>query len=81
MKSERRKPLLNTDFDPYQALVNLDKNVQTLIAAHNALAKRVEEQGHVIDVLVEGLTRANTANEILMREMASSIKSKLQDIP
>ena len=73
--------MLNSNFDPYQALLNLDKNVQTLIAAHNALAKRVEEQGHVIDVLVEGLSRSNSANEILMREMAESIKSKLQDIP
>lgn len=73
--------MLNTDFDPYQALVNLDKNVQTLIAAHNALAKRVEEQGHVIDVLVEGLNNSNKANEHLLREMAHSIKSKLQDIP
>ena len=73
--------MLDSNFDPYQALVNLDKNVQTLIAAHNALAKRVEEQGHVIDVLVEGLSRSNSANEILMREMAESIKSKLQDIP
>ena len=73
--------MLDSNFDPYQALLNLDKNVQTLIAAHNALAKRVEEQGHVIDVLVEGLSRSNSANEILMREMADSIKSKLQDIP
>ena len=73
--------MLDSNFDPYQALLNLDKNVQTLIAAHNALAKQVEEQGHVIDVLVEGLSRSNSANEILMREMADSIKSKLQDIP
>ncbi len=73
--------MLDSNFDPYQALLNLDKNVQTLIAAHNALALRVEEQGHVIDVLVEGLSRSNSANEILMREMADSIKSKLQDIP
>jgi hypothetical protein len=72
--------MLDSNFDPYQALLNLDKNVQTLILAHNALAKRVEEQAHVIDVLVEGLSRSNTANEILMREMAESIKSKLQDI-
>lgn len=73
--------MLDSNFDPYQALLNLDKNVQTLIAAHNALARRVEEQGNVIDVLVEGLSRSNSANEILMREMAESIKSKLQDTP
>jgi hypothetical protein len=52
-----------------------------VIAAHNLLAKRVEEQGQVIDVLVEGLSKSNSANEILMREMAESIKNKLQDIP
>ena len=72
--------MIDTNFDPYQALVNLDKNVQTLIAAHNSLARRVEEQGHVIDILVEGLNNSNKANEHLLREMAHSIKSKLQDI-
>jgi hypothetical protein len=73
--------MFDTNFDPYQALINTDRNLQAVIAAHNALAKRVEEQGHVIDVLVEGLSRSNSANEILMREMAQSIQSKLQDIP
>ena len=73
--------MFDNNFDPYQSMINMDKNIQALIAAHNLLAKRVEEQGHVIDVLVEGLSRSNSANEILMREMAESIKSKLQDIP
>jgi hypothetical protein len=73
--------MFDTNFDPYQALINTDRNLQAVIAAHNLLAKRVEEQGHVIDVLVEGLSRSNSANEILMREMAESIQSKLQDIP
>ena len=73
--------MFDTNFDPYQALINTDRNLQAVIAAHNLLAKRVEEQGQVIDVLVEGLSRSNSANEILMREMAESIQSKLQDIP
>jgi hypothetical protein len=73
--------MFDTNFDPYQALINTDRNLQAVIAAHNLLAKRVEEQGQVIDVLVEGLSRSNSANEILMREMAESIKNKLQDIP
>ena len=73
--------MFNPDFDPLAALQNMNNNLQNLIVAHNLLAKRVEEQGHVIDVLVEGLSRSNSANEILMREMAESIISKLQDIP
>lgn len=72
--------MLNTDWDPYQALVNLDKNVQTLIVAHNALAKRVEEQGHVIDILTEGLQNSNKANEILMRDMLSTMTQKLNEV-
>lgn len=69
--------MLNSDFDPYQALVNLDSNVQALIAAHNALAKRVEEQGHVIDILTEGLTAANKANEHLMKDLLNNLTERL----
>lgn len=72
--------MLNTDFNPYDALINLDKNMQNLIIAHNQLARRVEEQGQVIDVLVEGLSKSNRANEILMREMAESVKQKLKEV-
>lgn len=72
--------MLNTDFNPYDALMNLDKNMQNLITAHNQLARRVEEQGHVIDILVEGLSKSNKANEILMREMAESVKQKLKEV-
>ena len=72
--------MIDTNFDPYQALVNLDKNVQTLIAAHNSLARRVEEQGHVIDVLVEGLNNSNKANEHLMREMLTTITDKTKEM-
>jgi hypothetical protein len=72
--------MLNTDFDPYQALVNLDGNVKNLIIAHNQLARKVEEQGHVIDILVEGLSKSNKANEILMREMAESVNQKLKEV-
>lgn len=72
--------MLNTDFNPYDALINLDGNVKNLIIAHNQLARRVEEQGQVIDVLVEGLSKSNRANEILMREMAESVKQKLKEV-
>lgn len=72
--------MFDTNFDPYQALINTDRNLQAVIAAHNLLAKRVEEQGQVIDTLIQGLSNSNKANEMLMREMAESIKNKLQEV-
>lgn len=76
--------MLNKDFDPYNALIQLDKNVVILdqnlfniINRHNELAKKVEEQGHVIDILIEGLNNANRANEALLREMSSTIMEKV----
>jgi hypothetical protein len=72
--------LFDTNFDPYQALINTDRNLQAVIAAHNLLAKRVEEQGQVIDTLIQGLNNSNKANEMLMREMAENIQLKLQEV-
>jgi hypothetical protein len=72
--------LFDTNFDPYQALINTDRNLQAVIAAHNLLAKRVEEQGQVIDTLIQGLNNSNKANELLMREMAQNIHTKLQEV-
>jgi hypothetical protein len=72
--------LFENTFDPYQALINTDRNLQAVIAAHNLLAKRVEEQGHVIDTLIQGLDNSNKANELLMREMAENIQYKLQEV-
>jgi hypothetical protein len=72
--------MLDSRFDPYQALVNLDANVQALITAHNGLAKKVEEQGHVIDILTEGLSAANKANEIMMKDMLSNITDKIKEV-
>jgi hypothetical protein len=72
--------MFDNNWDPYQAMINMDKNIQTLIAAHNTLAKRVEEQGHVIDVLVEGLNNSNRANEHLMREMFTNITEKTKEM-
>ena len=76
--------MLNKDFDPYNALIQLDKNVVILdqnlfniINRHNELAKKVEEQAHVIDILIEGLNNANRANEALLREMSSTIMEKV----
>jgi hypothetical protein len=72
--------MFDTNFDPYQALINTDRNLQAVIAAHNLLAKRVEEQGEVIDTLIQGLSNSNKANEMLMREMAQNIHTKLQEV-
>jgi len=72
--------MFDNNFDPYQALINMDKNIQTLIAAHNTLAKRVEEQGQVIDVLIQGLNNSNKANEHLMREMLTNINEKTKEM-
>jgi hypothetical protein len=72
--------LFENTFDPYQALINTDRNLQAVIAAHNLLAKRVEEQGQVIDTLIQGLSNSNKANEMLMREMAQNIQLKLQEV-
>jgi len=72
--------MFDSNFDPYQALITMDRNLQALIAAHNGLAKRVEDQGQVIDVLIEGLNNSNKANEVLMKEMASSVMEKLKEV-
>jgi hypothetical protein len=72
--------LFDNNFDPYQAMINMDKNIQALITAHNLLAKRVEEQGQVIDVLIQGLNNSNKANEHLMREMLSNITDKTKEM-
>ena len=72
--------MFDNNFDPYQAMINMDKNIQALIAAHNLLAKRVEEQGQVIDTLIEGLNNSNRANEHLMREMLTNINEKTKEM-
>lgn len=79
--------MFENSFDPYDALQmlnnnvrGLDQNLATLIAAHNSLAKRVEEQGEVIDVLTKGLNNANAANQILMSDMISSMTEKIKDL-
>ncbi len=75
--------MFDPNFSPYDALqilnnnVNqLDNNLAKLIAAHNSLAKRVEEQGETIDALTMGLNNANKANQILMSDMISTMTDK-----
>ena len=72
--------MLDPDFDPYQSLINMDRNIQNLIQAHNLLARRVEEQQQVIDVLIKGLEASNQANEHLLQNMVTDITNKLQEV-
>lgn len=60
--------MLDQDWDPYQALLNLDTNLKNLIQAHNLLAAHVEQQQEVIDVLIKGLNAANKANQQLLEQ-------------
>jgi hypothetical protein len=60
--------MFDNQFDPYQALINLDNNVKNIIQAHNGLARRVEEQQEVIDVLIKGLDAANKANAQMLEQ-------------
>jgi hypothetical protein len=70
----------DSNFDPYEALVNMDRNVNNVIQAHNALARLVEEQQQTIDILIKGMNAANTANEILMKDVLSNMSEKLKDM-
>lgn len=67
--------MFDNQFDPYQALVNLEANMQKLIAAHNLLAREVEMQGEVIDVLTKGLAAANKANAQLLEQGLNNLYS------
>jgi len=72
--------MFDSNFDPYEAIVNLDRNVNNLIQAHNALARLVEDQQQAIDILIKGMNAANTANQILMKDALSNMTEKLKDL-
>lgn len=60
--------MFDNEFDPYQSMINMDNNIKNLIAAHNLLAHKVEEQQEVIDVLIKGLNAANKANQQMLEQ-------------
>jgi hypothetical protein len=60
--------MFDNEFDPYQSMINMDNNIKNLIAAHNLLARKVEEQQEVIDVLIKGLNAANKANQQMLEQ-------------
>lgn len=72
--------VFDNNFDPYQAMMNLDTNLANLIVAHNNLARLVEEQQQTIDILIKGMNAANSANEILMKDALNNMTEKLKDI-
>lgn len=60
--------MLDSNFDPYEALLALDQTQKQLIRAHNDLAAKVLAQEEVIEVLIKGLDAANKANQQLMSQ-------------
>jgi hypothetical protein len=72
--------MFDPNFDPYQAMVNMDRNLQNVIAAHNLLAQRVEVQSKIIDTLIEADKTSNNSNEIMLNELRSGVFDKLKEI-
>jgi hypothetical protein len=72
--------MFDQNFDPYEALVNMDRNLNNVIQAHNNLARLVEEQQQAIDVLIKGMNAANKANQILMKDALTTMNDKLKDM-
>ena len=62
------RKMFDNNFDPFEAMINMDNNIKNLIQAHNLLARKVEEQGEVIDVLIKGLNAANKANQQMLEQ-------------
>lgn len=69
--------MLDNNFDPYDALLKIDQNMQNLIRAHNALAREVENQAQTIDILIKGLDAANKANQELLSNSMDRFLSNL----
>jgi hypothetical protein len=72
--------MLDSNFDPYEAMVNMDRNLQNVIAAHNLLAQRVEVQSKIIDTLIEAIKTSNNSNEIMLHELRSGVIDKLKEM-
>lgn len=65
--------MLDSTFDPYDTLMKLDTTVKTIVAAHNLLANKVQEQQETIDVLIQGLNAANKANQLMLEQGLNSL--------
>ena len=78
--------MLDTNFDPYQALVELNRNQEilhnndrNLAQAFNDLQSKVNEQQRIIDQLVQQLASTNKANEILLDGFLKEINKSIKD--
>lgn len=72
--------MLDTNWDPYQAMLNMDRNLQNVITAHNLLAQRVEVQSKIIDTLIEAIKTTTNSNEIMLHELRSTVFEKIKEI-
>lgn len=78
--------MLDTNFDPYQALCELNRNQEilhnndrNLAQAFNDLQSKVNEQQRIIDSLVQQVASTNKANEILLDGFLKEINKTIKD--
>lgn len=83
----RGADVLDTNFDPYQALCELNRNQEilhnndrNLAQAFNDLQQRVNEQQQVIDSLIKQVASTNKANEILLDGFLKEINKTIKDV-
>lgn len=72
--------MLDANWDPYEAMINLDKNVQAVIAAHNLLAQRVEQQSLVIDQLITGINTSTQQYHTVINQLNHTLQQQLKDV-
>jgi hypothetical protein len=74
------RELWDNDFDPFAAMQELQQNQQTLFNNQRILLERLQEQDQVIATLTSGLQAANSANEILLRDLQTMIEHTKQEL-
>lgn len=65
-----------TDFDPYQALIDLDARLNALHRAHNAMAKDYEQSRKDFDILLKSHQHLQQAHLELSQLVISSMIDK-----
>lgn len=78
--------MLNSNFDPFEALQNLAQNQEILYnndqqiaqSVNNLLAKLTEQQ-RIIDQLIKQVESTNRANEILLESFLKEINKSFKD--
>ncbi len=79
--------MLNSDFDPYEILQQLNDNQMTLnnnqsrhAEAIRQIVDRLNQQQQLIDGLVKHLNTSNKANEILIERLTNDLQINYKDI-